>query len=164
MQPNNISDAPCQQPYTPGTAGPGAAAWLAKVPPGPPPNAATYGPIGTTGSQLAVSPGNWESLTIFTLRLASEEPRASAANNVQLLASMCLPQGQSEESSGWQLNMRFVAAGAGYQTTYHSETQQGSGHWEGVVFQQQFARALQVRPHPLTKRALRALAILHKSV
>lgn len=33
---------------------------------------------------------------------------------------------------------------AGYQTTFHSEALQGVGHWEGAVFQQQFATALQV--------------------
>lgn len=40
------------------------------------------------------------------------------------------------------VSFRFTCAG--YQTTYHSVTQQGTGQWEGVVFQQQFARALQV--------------------
>jgi hypothetical protein len=41
-------------------------------------------------------------------------------------------------------HVSFPFTYAGYQTIYHSETQQGTGHWEGVVFQQQFARALQV--------------------
>lgn len=58
----------------------------------------------------------------------------------------------------------------GYQTTYHSETQQGTGHWEGVVFQQQFASALQVRTaaepnmqyHLATKQHLRHQREWHK--
>jgi hypothetical protein len=58
------------------------------------------------------------------------------------------------DSSMCTANFRYTCAG--YQTTYHSETQQGTGHWEGVVFQQQFARALQVMV-PLLYASLPAL-------
>jgi hypothetical protein len=37
------------------------------------------------------------------------------------------------------------AAPAGFQTLYHSLTQQGSGHWEGLTFIKQFETAFKVR-------------------
>ncbi len=108
-QVNNITDAPCDQPYTP---------------------AATK----TRGSQLAVSPG---CASVFDLQL-----NCAAASALVLLdncigtASLCTVP----------VFLKFCGCKTcRYQTTYHSATQQGTGHWEGVVLQQQFATALQVR-------------------
>jgi hypothetical protein len=49
-------------------------------------------------------------------------------------------------SRSWSADCQrsIVCSAAAYQTLYHSLTQQGTGTWEGLTFQKQFARAFTV--------------------
>jgi hypothetical protein len=76
-------------------------------------------------------------------------PVLSAVPGQSVVSFLRTPDSRSWPA-GWHPSPCIITwPAAGYQTLYHSLTQQGTGTWEGLTFQKQFARAFTVDCTPV---------------